>query len=232
MALGAGCSARDLNLPAFAETKAGRGALRRLVVCWGDPDKRRFPRRRQNSRVSLCVGLDNLWQLFQNGEEGGVETSSWMITNESPDGYAIMHVSGKPGRVLVGDVSAIRTEHGSDWKICIIRWALSESQVHFELGLQILATSAIPALLVQPGEFLPRQHLPVLVLPEIPTIRASEMMIVSSGKLENNSPSHVLIFERENIAVREVKSAGLDEQNGQIEAFSIEPDMLSNDEST
>lgn len=30
-------------------------------------------------------------------------------------------------------------------KVCIIRWALSENQEHLELGLQILATDAVPA---------------------------------------------------------------------------------------
>ena len=232
VALGAGCSASDLNLPTFAETTAGRGVLRRLVAYWGDPDKRRFPRRRQNYRALLCAGLDGLWRLFHNGEDADIETSSWMITNESPDGYAVMHVSGKPGRMSVGDVTAMRTESGTDWKICIIRWALSENQVHFELGLQILATNAVAAFLVQANDSNTPSRLPVLVLPEVPAIRSSEMMIVRSGALASHDQNHVLVFEKQNIAVREVRSTGVDEQNSQIEVFSITPDMLADDESS
>ena len=232
VALGAGCSALDLNLPVFAETTAGRGVLRRLVAYWGDPDKRRFPRRRQNYRALLCAGLDSLWRLFHNDEEAKVETSNWMITNESPDGYAVMHVSGKPGRMSVGDVTAIRTESGTNWKICIIRWALSESPVHLELGLQILASKAVPAFLVQSSESNTPNRLSVLILPEVPAIHASEMMIVPSGALENRGLSHVLVFEKENIAVREVRNTGLDEQNSQIEVFSIAPEAIGNGESS
>lgn len=223
-ALDAGQTPRELKLPDFAGTPAGRGVLRRLIAYWGDPGKRRFPRRHQNQRVLLSAGLENLWHLLQNGEQEGVETSSWMITNESPEGYAVMHVSGKPGRMAVGEITAIRTETETDWKICIVRWALSESQVHFELGLQILATNAVPAFLARSSESNAANQLSVLILPKIPAIRGSEMMVVPSGALENRTPNHVLVFERDNIAIREVRSTHVSEQNSQVEVFSITPD--------
>jgi hypothetical protein len=169
--------------------------------------------------------------LLQNREEAGVETSSWMITNESPEGYAIMHVSGKPGRMAVGEVTAIRTEKETDWKICIVRWALSESQVHLELGLQILATNAVPAFLARSSESNAASGLSVLILPKIPAIRGSEMMVVPSGALDNQAPNHVLVFEQDNIAIREVRSTHVNEQNSQVEVFSITPDTSLDGES-
>ncbi len=48
------------TLPAFAETPAGLGVLRRLIKYWGHPAKRRFPRRNQSYRVTLCSGLETL----------------------------------------------------------------------------------------------------------------------------------------------------------------------------
>ena len=219
--LDAGTGALKIGLPEFADTPAGSGVLRRLVNYWGEPDKRRFPRRRQNYRATLCCGLENLWRLFQQGEDAQLATSNWMIINESPDGYAFMHVTGKTGPLAVGDVAAIRTESSQTWQICIVRWALSENQEHLELGLQILATRAVPALLAQPGERRPL--LSVLILPEIRALRASEMLVVPCGVLKAPSNTLTLVIEQQNIVVREVKNTRLNEQNSQIAIFSIEP---------
>ncbi len=226
-ALDSGVLPPQIGLPDFAATPAGRGVLRRLLTYWGEPGKRRFPRRRQNYRAALCAGLGSLWRLFQDGDDTPIDSSSWMITNESPDGYAVMHVSGKTGAMSVGDVTAIRTESGENWQICIVRWALSENQEHLELGLQILATRAIPAFLALPAGGVDGERLSVLILPEIPALRSNEMLVIPSGALGDQLRNFVLIVEKENIEVREMKSTRLDEQNSQIEILSIEPDTLA-----
>jgi hypothetical protein len=223
--LESGHSAEQIGLPLFADSPAGRGVLRRLVVNWGYPGTRRFPRRRQNYRAVLCAGLDSLWHLFQNEATTTVDTSIWMITNESPDGYSVMHVSGKTGRVSVGDVIALRSESGDNWQICIVRWAFSDNPEHLELGLQILATRATPAILARPGAPADvAERLPVLLLPQIQALRATEMIVAPSGVLEEHYDRLLLVVERGNIEVREVKGTQLDEQNSHIEVFSIEPD--------
>jgi hypothetical protein len=226
-ALKAGGLPQQIDLPDFAGTPAGHGVLRRLIAYWGEPGKRRFPRRRQNYRAAICAGLDSLWHLFQTGEAATIEMSSWMITNESPDGYSVMHVSGKTGGMSIGDVTAIRTESGENWKICIVRWALSENQEHLELGLQILATHAVPAILALPAETSDTGCLSVLILPEIRSLRSTEMLVVPSGALEDHPRKLVLVVEKNNIEVREMRNTHLDEQNSQIDVFSIEPDALS-----
>ena len=219
-ALDAGSSPYEIDLPDFAGTPAGRGVLRRLTAYWGEPGKRRFPRRRQNYRATLCAGLDTLWQLLQKDDTSAVETSNWMVINECPDGYAVMHVSGKPGDLSIGDVIAIRTESGESWQICIIRWALSENQEHLELGLQILATHAVPAILALP-ESADTRHLHVLILPKIKTLRPAERVVTPSGALADYSENLVLIVENGNLEVREITSTGLDEQNSHVEVYSI-----------
>jgi hypothetical protein len=50
------------------------------------------------------------------------------------------------------------------------------------------------------------------------------MLITRSGLLEEQPAQLVLVVEKGNIEVREVRSTRLNEQNGQIEVFSIEPD--------
>lgn len=222
-ALDAGLAPQRIGLPALAEQAAGHGTLRRLAGHWGNPAKRRFQRRRQNYRATLCSGLDNLWQLLQDGHAAEAETSSWMVTNESPDGYALMHVAGKTGQLAVGDVAAIRTESGSDWQICVLRWALSENPEHFELGLQILAPRAEPALLVLPADEGSRQ-LRVLILPKIPPLRPTRSLIVPAdglGTLAGHEHLHLLL-ETHNIEVREARVGELEEQTARIESYAID----------
>lgn len=219
-ALASGSTAQQLNLPAFADTPAGLGVLRRLASYWGHPGKRRFPRRRQNYRAVMCSGLDSLWQLFQDDHTPATDVSSWMITNESPDGYTVMHVSGKTAKLRVGDITAIRTESGNDWQICLVRWALSENPEHLELGLQILAARAVPAILALPTKAAGSEGnglLPVLILPQIPLLRDSQMLIVPSGGIVDQQKKLVLIVDQENIEVREMKATQLDEQTSSVE---------------
>lgn len=224
--LNAGTPPPQISLPDFAGTPAGVGVLRRLAGRWSEPAKRRFQRRRQNYRTVLSTGgIDELWQLCKNGNAASVELSSWMITNESPDGYSVMHVSGKVGALSIGDVTAVRSGDEQNWQICMVRWAVSENPEHLELGLQILAPRAVPALLAQPSENQHTEHLRVLVLPEIPMLRSSQLLVVASGALTTKDKKLVLIIEEQNLAVREIKSICIDEQTGSVEILSIEPDQ-------
>ncbi|MCP5269287.1 MAG: hypothetical protein H6943_09645 [Zoogloeaceae bacterium] len=221
-ALEADAAPAQLDLPDSANTPGGRGVIRRLAHYWGSPGKRRFPRRRQNYRAVLCVGLPALWQLFHDDETQAGEITSWMVTNESPDGYALMHVSGKTARIAAGDIVAIRTESASDWQICIARWALSENPEHLELGLQILATKATPALLAsRSGESEYQQH-PVLILPILPPIRLSEIIIAPCGTASGSKSDLILLIEKSNIEVREILAQALQEQTASIEVIAIE----------
>ena len=205
------------RLPSFAATPAGLGVLNRLIRFWGHPGARRFPRRNQNHRGELCVGFRDLCRLYKREP---VKTTTWMITNESPEGYGVMHLSGKPRAIRVGDIVALRTEGGDNWQICIIRWALSENQEHIELGLQILASQAYAADIALPSETEVR-HQPTLVLPIIPMLRQSEALVVPAGTLTEHSKNLVLVIERENVEIREVSGVRCDERNGLIELYGM-----------
>lgn len=225
----AGTPARRLDLSDFAESPAGLGVLRRLVDRWSGSGKRRFQRRRQNTRTFMAAGLDNLWQVCQKRDGASAELSTWMITNESANGYAVMHLSGKTAALSVGGVVAVRTGSEDDWQICIVRWAVSENPEHLELGLQILAPSAVAAVLAQPSESKGTEYLRVLVLPEIPRLRSAELLVVASGAVAKPQSRLVLVIESENVAVREVNSIHVDEQTMSVDILSIEPDQDSNE---
>jgi hypothetical protein len=228
LALKNGQTAAALGLPAFAEGTAGRGVLQRLQRLWGEPARRRFPRRRQSYRARLCSGLEDLWHLIRNPEESRTKISEWMVTNESPDGYAMMHMSGQTDHLRVGDIVAIQAiaeQSGkqSAWHICLIRWALSENPEHIELGLQLLASRAIAAHVIKPKE-LEAGSITALILPESLPLRASQALIVPSGMVDESTRKLVVVLDQENLAIREIKPTGLDERTTRIEIFSFAAD--------
>lgn len=223
--LNRGVAAVSLGLPSFADTRAGKGVLRRLISLWGNPGKRKFPRRRQSYRTQLCVGFGNIWRLLDD-PTGENELSEWMVINESPDGYAVMHMSGHTHRLRVGDIIAIRPtgEHAENkpvWHICIVRWALSENPEHMELGLQSLASHAIAAYVVRPETCDPRK-LPALILPEAPPMRPQQALVVQTGSLGDEAGRLVVLVDKENLGIREIQAGNVTEQTGRIEVFSVE----------
>jgi cyclic-di-GMP-binding protein len=220
-ALEAGVAPDKLDLPEAAATAIGHGVIRRLAHYWGHPGKRRFPRRRQNYRATLCVGLPALAQLFGGDEEPAGELTSWMVTNESPDGYALMHVAGKTARLAAGDVIAVRTENAASWQVCLVRWALSENPEHLELGVQILATSATPVSVANPKAPASSGPQAALLLPALPPVRLSEALVVPTGAMPPGSDKLVLLIERDNLEVREVSVTQVDEQTGSVEVVAI-----------
>jgi len=230
-ALENGYRAENIGLPSFADTPAGHGVLRRIAERWGNPAKRRFTRRRQSYRVELCAGLDNLWQLFSFPDTEPENLSSWMITNESPDGCAMMHMIGPTNNLRTGDIVAIRTEEDSvsedeerGWEVCIVRWAISENPEHIELGIQILAPTAEPTLIAIPRDDETPTRVSGLLLPQLPPLRQQQMLIVPSGTLIDTTQKVMALVRHGNLKVRELRATQMDEQTGCVEAFSVEPD--------
>ena len=227
-ALVKGAPASSLGLPDFADTPAGRGVLRRLGLLWGRPATRKFQRRRQSYRVNLCAGLEQLWQLMRHPETER-PISEWMVTNESPDGYSLMHMSGETTHLRVGDIAAVRPkgEHAAEpvqkWHVGIVRWAVSENPEHIELGMQQLATGAIAAQIIRPVE-LEAGRLFALILPEMPPLRTGQALVAPTGQLKEQENRLIVLVEHDNVEIREVRPTALTEQTSSIEVFSVEPD--------
>jgi len=230
-ALEHGYRAENIGLPSFADTTAGHGVLRRIAERWGSPAKRRFPRRRQSYRVDLCAGLDNIWQLFSFPDTEPEGLSSWMITNESPDGCSMMHMTGPTNNLRTGDIIAIRGEADAEaelaergWEVCLVRWAISENPEHIELGIQILAPSAEPTLVAIPRADETPTRVSGLLLPQLPPLRQKQLLIIPSGTLLDTTQKVMALVRQGNLKVRELQATKLDEQTASIEAFSVEPD--------
>jgi cyclic-di-GMP-binding protein len=223
----AGTPAELLGLPAFADSHTGPGVLLRLNQLWGHPAKRRFPRRRQSYRASLCPGLDNLWQLIKS-PAAHCDLSEWMVTNESPDGYALMHMAGHTAHLKVGDIVALQAidddpEAYSPWSICIIRWAISENPEHIELGLQMLAPRAMAVEVANPSAQQLRK-VAALMLPAMPPMRQIQSLVVPTGLISEATNRVIVMFENTNLSIRELHPVQRNEQSSTIEIFSVTPD--------
>lgn len=226
-ALQQGSKAATLGLPSFADHHSGPGILKRLSRLWGQPAKRRFPRRRQSYRAHLCSGLGNLWHLMMS-DNALNEISEWMVTNESPDGYALMHMSGQTNHLRVGDIVALQaTEEHSEsppaWHVCIIRWALSENPAHVEIGLQMLAPHAIAVELATPNN-AKHSKVAALILPPTPPLRPMQSLVVPTGLLHENTHRIVVLREHGNLRVQEMHTTHLDEQTSSVEIFTVLPE--------
>lgn len=223
-ALKKGGQAAALGLPAFADTSAGQGVLKRLSGLWGNPVKRKFPRRHQSYRARLSSGLLAAWQhLSEHGDTPPF--SEWMVTNESPEGFALMHIAGDTDKLRVGDPIAIQvmSEHSRDqahWQLCIIRWAISENPEHIEIGLQLLAANPLAARLALPYS-TDSGLTPAILLPAIPALGKEQALIVNAGLLKENTRRIVLMIERGNLEIREIRTGKLDDQTQSIDIFSI-----------
>lgn len=184
-----------LKLPQFAATPTGKGSLRRLAKSWGTTQKRQFPRRRQSCRATLCPGLNRIWRLLENQDQVTErELSQWMIVNESPGGYVLMHLNGKLRHIQAGDITALKLEEGPDsqgkWFICLVRWVISQNPEHMEIGLQILSSNATPALLKHPDN--QKEEAPVLLLPKYPPLQNANILIAATGTINQNGEEQVL----------------------------------------
>jgi len=227
-ALEEGATAAELGLPAMADTQGGQGVLRRLATVWGSPVKRRFPRRRQSYRADVCAGLDNLWQLLKHPEDPP-PTSEWLVINESPDGYSLMHVNGPTDSLRVGDIVAVcpqenhDTAEGAPWHVCIVRWGLTESHEHVEIGLQVLAPRGVPAELANPASGTGQATTGAILLPRTPPLRPLQALVVPTGAVSDSSQTLIVLVEKNNVEVRELRAVELNEQTSSIEVFSVEP---------
>jgi len=212
------------------ERRLRKSILRRAAEAIGAPGRRTLLRRKRQfemRRATVHVGLEAFWAelLHERGlaEKNGIEvkeSSKWMIVNESPNGYALMLLDGKVGSVRAGDVVALRTETEKDWLACLVRWVQSDNPEHLEIGLQVVAMSAIPAML-QSSSGSRSCEVPLLVLPEHPPLREAEALLAPSGAITDER--YHLWVANGGAGEERVVSLRESEQNSRVELFTIAP---------
>ncbi len=178
----------SLGLPLQAAGADYRNALERARQCWISPRRRNFSRRPQTLRVSVCTLLSSLWAALGSearqepvSSECELTYSDWTLINESPSGYAIVHVVGEVAGIVPGCAVGLRTGLGAGWQICLVRWARSKSGGHLELGLEVLAPSAKPIRIQTLGTRHQEAPIPALLLPALPALKREESILATRG---------------------------------------------------
>ena len=70
---------------------------------------------------------------------------------------------------------------------------------------------------------LDAKHISALILPEMPPLRPHAGIVVQTGTLPANARKLVLLIEKDNLEIREVRPTKLTEQTSSIEVFTVEP---------
>lgn len=211
------------RLPDDVSPRLARITLTNVLRHLQQPRKRRFPRRRQSYRATLCCGLPAICEQLNGQAPDAGQLSEWMVVNESPDGFAAMHVSGRPQKVQVGDLVGLRREDDSLWSVCIVRWALSENPEHLELGLQMVAPNPVAAHMTTPGAGSDAQY-PALLLPATPPIRPLEALAFLPANHPSPGQKHLLVLHSPRTGIREFLIGDSIEQSTSTDIYLIHAD--------
>jgi hypothetical protein len=192
----------SLGLPLQAAGADYRNALERARQCWAAPRRRSFNRRPQALRVQVCTQLSTLWNALKTdaqeeptSSDCELTYSDWTMLNESPSGYAIVHVVGEVTGIVPGCAVGLRTGAGAAWQICLVRWARSKNSSHVELGLEVLSPSAKPIRIQALTSRNPEPPIPALLLPALPGLNRGEAILAVRG--DYNARPFTLLQEHE-----------------------------------
>lgn len=192
----------SLGLPLEAAGADYRNALERARQCWAAPRRRTFNRRLQTLHVDVCTQLSTLWTALESDSSHDPKSSNceliysdWTVQNDSPSGYAIVHVVGEVTGIVPGCAVGLRTGAGAAWQICLVRWARSKSSSHVELGLEVLAPSAQPIRIQSLSSRHSEPPIPALLLPALPSLNRSEAILSMRG--DYNARPFTLLQEHE-----------------------------------
>ncbi|THF61507.1 hypothetical protein E6C76_20730 [Pseudothauera nasutitermitis] len=208
------------GLPAGLTPVEAASLLRRMHERWSVPPHRETVRRQQEYTVQVCAGLRAIWELFRRGEQHA-RIVEWMVCNESPGGYAVMSVSGVSGVLSAGMVLALRSDAGTPWSLCIVRWIRSDDGEQVELGLQIIAHGASAASVGFRGAEV-KSMVPALLLPPLEGVRHHPAIVVKTGSYA--SRRFVLVDDADKLYVGQGRVVSLDMQTANVELFQYEID--------
>lgn len=202
-----------------------RSTLQLAAEHWAAPPRRQAHRRAVHFRVEICASLDDLWQILEAGAGNGTgaplpATTQWMVLNESPGSFGMMHVSGVISRLAAGNAVGMRMPGESSWTVCVIRWARSDNPEHLELGVEMISPAAISVRIAVPTAATGLQLLHALLLPPLPTLNRSETLLTSRGGYAH--PRFTLMRESEGkLQLGECHTERLALQTASVEMFEF-----------
>lgn len=135
----------ELEETTHASTQDG-ALIATLVKSWTSKPARQLSRLRTHARVDVYIGLELIWQFLSGGHERHGR-GRWIVTNESRNGFALMHTGGSADHIEVGDIVGLRAGNGLNCHVCMVRWVRVDNPETVELGLEEISSFARAATL-------------------------------------------------------------------------------------
>jgi hypothetical protein len=206
-----------------------RTTLEQAADRWSSPPRRRSHRRSVHFRVDICASLVDLWHLL-----GGTSTTTapsalpattqWMVLNESPGGFGLMHVSGTLGPLAAGNAVGMRLPTENAWTICLVRWARSDNPEHVEVGVEMVAPHAVAVSLAVSPAVASSGLIPGLLLPPLPGLQRNETLLAPRGTY--GLPGFTLVQETAGkLQLTECQARRLALQTAGVEIFEFSRDF-------
>ncbi|MFO7189204.1 MAG: hypothetical protein DIU74_005910 [Pseudomonadota bacterium] len=189
--LQAGATLKELGLPETIGTFGLEDLLTRLARQWGNVPGRRYERLRTHTRVCVHVGIADIWQFLNGHMPARSADSQWIITNESPGGFALVHENGPLEPLRVGEVIGIRSQRDDNCHICVVRWLRTNGARRIELGVEEISPSARAASIRKLRDATARNPEPVLLLPEMRAFDRAPAIVASHVPLDVTCEIHV-----------------------------------------
>ncbi|MBT0963630.1 hypothetical protein [Denitromonas iodatirespirans] len=187
-----------LGLPIAARQRRYVRMLESLHEHWAHPRSRSHGRTRFLPRADLVTGFDAIRPFLagpalqrRKGEAApaGQSTpseraSEWGIVDESPGGFGLRYQRGQTDYIQVGEVVALQPHERAAVLIGVIRRMVNRKDSEFDMGVEILAASAIATQVVLPaGPLEQRPQVPVLLLPKLPAFEARPGLLAPIGEI-------------------------------------------------
>lgn len=184
------------------EVAIGLTSLHHMLAQEIGDDKMLSMRARYDSRVvqhAREIARDDIWNLFASQKtkqtyedfintidtETSAPTASqiniqhWQLRNESAGGYRLAIEKEHSTRVRVGELVGLRgAQDGANWKVGVVRWLRQSTEAGLELGVQVIAPLAHPAMVKNEnssGRASEYQY--ALLLPGIPALEQPATLI-------------------------------------------------------
>ncbi|CAB1369942.1 hypothetical protein [Denitratisoma oestradiolicum] len=217
--LEAGIPVRQLDLPAEEDQAVCISALRRALMHWTKPPTRTQIRRRSNRRVQVCTRLGEIWDLLRDGATGLNHCSDWLVLNENPSGYALMHLSGETGGLVAGSVLGLRPTPATPWSIWLVRWVRTENADNLEVGLELLAPGAVAVRIATNNATA--EPVAALLLTSPPRLDQREALLIPRAPASRRDFT-LLTESRGRIKLTACRPGSLRHQTSSVEIFEFE----------
>lgn len=233
--LGQGVEPVRLGLPLVARQPGYLALLRNLHGLWSAPPMRRFSRQKFKPRIDLVVGFEALWTYLAGPANRRrtdelpvrIDTSEWVIGNESPGGFSLQYVAGNATRVRVGELVGLRPRDQSAVHVCLTRRVVTGDLQSLELGVQKLAPGGTPTMVSVENTdrkgATQTKAIRVIVLPRLPAAENGPALIAPAQALR---PGVSVYLQQRNGPLRLLVSRPIEQCPG-CEVFALTPHPAS-----